>query len=1080
MARAAFGALARAFCALLLAFSVIAATRDARALDPGKSLSQYVAAEWTQTEDGLPQNLVAAIAQTPDGYLWLATQEGLVRFDGARFVVYSMSNTPGLMGNDVASLLVDRAGALWIGIRGSGVARMKDGRFTSFQAKDGLAHDFVSTLYQDPGDPRGVVWVGTRGGGLSAIDGAKITTYRVADGLPSDVIWATTGDGEGGIWIGTDEGLARFHGGRFTTLGVRDGLARPVVQALYRDPRGVLWIGTKGGGLNRLENGVFSVIGAKDGLRNDTILAIAPDRDGNLWLGTDGGGPYRYTNGKLASFAPTASVGHNVIRAFYEDREGSIWAGMEASGLLRLTDGKVTNFGVEQGLPGDYAWATYEDPSGALWVGTKLGLGYYGSGGFTHVTVAPGKDGKGDALTDPSILALTASHAGGLWIGTDGRGVGLYRDGTFTVWDVKRGLPSDMVRALYEEPDGTLWLGTYANGLTRFRDGKFTTFASESGLPNSVVTAFEPAADGGLWIGTDGGGLVLMKDGHFTRWTVSEGLSNDIVQALYVDGDKNLWIGTYGGGLDLLRNGKITRFSTKEGLVNDVAYQIVDDGTSLWMTCNKGVHRVARRELLEMADGKRTTLNGVGLGTLDGMRSSECNSGSPAGARTRDGRLWFPTMKGVAMVDPSHMHRNELPPPVRIEELEVDRTPRDLTVTPELAADSKNFMFRYTALSLRTPEKVRFKYRLEGFDKDWVEAGGRRIAYYTNLAPGHYRFHVIAANDDGVWNEEGAACALYLVPHFYQTIPFYIACGVLVLVVGTGGASLRVRRLRVHARTLERKVNERTLELARANSELKTTFEALAEKDARLHEDLLQARAFQQRILPRMPTSAQLGFSAIYEPAALVGGDVYDVCEVAPGRFRIFVADTTGHGVQASLRTMVLKTEYDRIKLAHDAPGAALSELNRKIATVYPGLEMRCSACCFDVVPGDAGARVMYANAAHPPLLHVTPGSATEVYARGTFLGIVDDVTFHETTLDLADGDLLLAYTDGIYEQEDAKGTPFGLERLQALLVSAVARGLDAAAAIASIDAAVRAFAGERARDDDILVVSVECLKRRG
>ena len=1083
----------------------LAQARTAAALDGHKSLAQYVVAEWTQSDDGLPQNLVAAIAQTPDGYLWLATQEGLVRFDGVRFTVLSARDTPGLVNDDVSSLLVDREGALWIGTRGGGVVRARapakagEGLYTTFRVKDGLAHDFVVALHEDAS---GDVWVGTRGGGVRVIGHAGgIRIYRREDGLPGDTAWAIEDDGEGGTWLGTDGGLAHFQRGAFTTLGVREGLTHPVVQSLHRTGDGALWIGTKGGGLDRLLGGAIEAIGAREGLARTSVLAIASDRDGNTWIGTDGDGIFRITSGAVVALSSrgagdsssarartrtTTRARFDVIRAFHEDREGSLWVGMEGTGLARLTDGKVTPFGEADGLPSEYAWTTYEDAAGALWVGTKRGLARLEGGRFTVVTAPAARPG-GDALGTPIVLAMTGARDGGLWLGTDGAGIGLLARGAYTQWDVKSGLPNDTVRALHEEPDGTLWIGTYANGLTRFKDGVFTTLGPEAGVPNAVVTAFAASRDHALWIGTDGGGLLRMQDGRFTRWTAKDGLSSDIIQSLHEDETGNLWIGTYGGGLDLHREGArapFTAITTRDGLWNDVVYQIVDDGSTLWMTSNKGIHRVPRRELLDFADGRRARVTGVGLGLLDGMTSSECNSGAPGATRTRDGRLWFATVKGAAMVDPAHMPVNARPPPVLIERVEVNRVRMDLDPAHarplSLAPDSKDFAFHYTALSLRTPEKVRFKYRLEGFDRDWVDAGARRAAYYTNLAPGHYRFRVIAANDDGVWNDEGAETSLDLAPRFHQTVPFYVGALAAVGLLGAAVYRLRVRQLRALARNLERKVEERTRQLARANQDVTEAFRALAEKDALLHEDLLQAQAFQQRILPRLPEArdGDIVFHALYQPAEIVGGDVYDVCEIGARSFRVFVADTTGHGVQASLRTMVLKTEYDRIKLAHDRADGALTELNRKIATMYPGLEMRCSACCFDVtLLPEGGARVDYASAAHPPLLHVSGGEVTEVSARGTFVGIADDVTFTAVTLPMRPGDMLLAYTDGIYEQEDAGGSPFGLERVEALLATP---GLHADRALATIDAELRAFAGARARDDDMLMIAIELAPRAG
>ncbi len=334
-----------------------------------------------------------------------------------------------------------------------------------------------------------------------------------------------------------------------------------------------------------------------------------------------------------------------------------------------------------------------------------------------------------------------------------------------------------------------------------------------------------------------------------------------------------------------------------------------------------------------------------------------------------------------------------------------------------------------------------------------------------------------AANDDGVWNEAGATLAFTLLPRFYQTLWFGLACGLALVLVGAGTVRLRLLALRRKAEELEVKVEHRTQELAKASAKLEGAFRALAEKDARLHEDLLQAKAFQERILPRLPSGGAVRFRAVYRPAALVGGDLYDVCEVEEGHFRVFVADTTGHGVQASLRTMVLKTEYDRVKLSAGSPGRALTELNRKLATVYPDLAMRCSACCFDVIADEDGAAIVYANAAHPPLLRLSAtGKVDEIYAGGTFLGVVTDATFREKLDRLGPADQLLAYTDGICEQEDEAGKPFGVERMEELLKS---RSRSAEEIVLDLDTALTLFVKGGALTDDVVLVCIECAGER-
>jgi serine phosphatase RsbU (regulator of sigma subunit) len=628
------------------------------------------------------------------------------------------------------------------------------------------------------------------------------------------------------------------------------------------------------------------------------------------------------------------------------------------------------------------------------------------------------------------------------------------------------------VHTAYEDPTGTLWLGT-DRGLERVSGTTITRFTAQDGMPETEVDIILPGPDGSVWIGGRAG-LARWREGKFTLVTTADGLSLPHVEGLAVDGD-DVWVGTYEGGLDLVRGGKVGRVTTKEGLYNDVVYAIVDDGEGdLWMTCNRGIFHARKSELAEVAMGTRAHVTCTSLTVSDGMKSSECNGGRPAGTRARDGRLWFASTIGAVRVDPKHMRKNTIAPPVRIEDVRVDRAPiRGSDRAPTFAAGSQDFEFDYTALSFTAPERVRFAYQLEGFDKAWVDAGARRVAYYTNLAPGRYRFRVKAANDDGVWNEEGAELPFTLRPHFYQTYLFFGLCALGLVFAGAGSVRWRLLALRARAAKLERKVEQRTAELAKANRDLEGAFKSLAEKDALLHEDLLEAQAFQQRILPKLPSGGAVRFRALYRPADLVGGDIYDIWEVAPGHYRVFVADTTGHGVQASLRTMVLKTEYDRAKVLPGGPARVLADLNRKIATVYPDLEMRCSACCFDVVAdGEGGAEVVSSNAAHPPLLRVGRGKVDEIYNVGTFLGVSEEATFQETTTHLAPGERLLAYTDGLCEQEDDTGKAFGLERVSELLVT---YALDAEGIVQLLNTEITAFSRGRPLADDLLLVCIEC-----
>jgi ligand-binding sensor domain-containing protein len=788
-------------------------TPPALALDPKKAITQYVHDVW-QTEQGLPQNSIHAICQTRDGYLWLGTQEGLVRFDGVRFTVFDNRNTPELKRNDVNALWEDREGSLWIGTRGGGLNRFRDGKLTAFTTKEGPSTDEVQSIYEDR---EGNLWIGTRGGGLNRLRDGKLTKFTTKDGLSNDMVYSIHEDREGSLWIATfGGGLNRFRDGKFTAFTTKDGLSNDRVYSICEDREGSLWIGTYGGGLNRFRDGKFTSFTTKEGLSSDQVFPIYEDREGSLWIGTEGGGLNRFRDGKFTSFTRKEGLSDDTVRSICEDREGSLWIGTFGGGLNRFRDGKFTPFTMKEGLSNDQVLPIWEDREGSLWIGSfGGGLNRYKDRAFTSFTTKNG-------LSNDVVTSIYGDREGNLWIGTRGGGLNRFRDGRFTAFTTKEGLSSDVVFSIYEDREGSLWIG--GRGLNRFRDGKFTSFTKKDGLSSDYVISICPDREGSLWFGTAGGGVNRFRDGKFTAFTTKDGLSNDRVYSIYEDRDGSLWIGTQ-GGLSRHRNGKFTAFTTRHGLFDDRVYQILEDELgNLWMSCNKGIFRASKKDLKAFADGKVRWISCVSYGVADGMKSPDCYGGAqPAGWKTRDGRLWFPTVKGVVEIDPEHISVNKLPPPVVLEEVLVDKKSLDRVTAGSqivLPPGKEKFEFHYTALSFLVPQRVKFKYRLEGFDKDWVDAGTERTAHYTNLPPRAYTFRVIACNDDGVWNEKNASFAFSLEPHFYQTWWFYSLCVLGVAAAGAGAQHSRVARLKARERELVRVVDEKTKDLRDANEKI--------------------------------------------------------------------------------------------------------------------------------------------------------------------------------------------------------------------------------------------------------------------
>ncbi len=810
------------------------------ALDPQKPVDFYTHRVWG-LEEGLPQNSIMAIQQAQDGYIWLGTQEGLVRFNGKDFSVFDQGNTQGIPGNSIRTILKDHEGALWLGTR-SGVGCLKNGEFTSFTTANGLTSNDINALCQHPD---GSIWVGTRGGGINIIKRGVISSFDLP-AIPFANNIRTIYMGRGGYtWIGTDgAGLIRVKNEdhSYEIFNEKQGLPGRNVLALLEDKQGNLWIGTSTSGLAlyNYKNASFKTYQATDGFPGKFVRVIREDRDGNLWIGTYGDGLVRFTSGKFSVYNTKKGLSNDLVFSIYEDREGSLWIGTDGGGLNQLKDGKFMVFDSEVGLSNDIVFPILESSSGDLYIGTE-------SGGLNRLSdgkIASYNTEKG--LPQNSVYAIYEDKEGLIWIGTYGGGLSCFNatKGNFKTYTDKDGLANNYIWALNGDSRGALWIGT-DGGLCRFKDGKFSVFNSKNGLSYDRVTVIIEDSGKNLWVGTSGGGLNRVKDGKITVYNTANGLSGNSVMTVYEDKEGTLWIGTQDDGLNRFKNGVFTACKTENGLYSNLAFYILeDDHENFWISCNKGIFRVSRKDLNDFCDGKIPFVTCISYGKADGMKSAECNGiCQPAGLKARDGKLWFPTLKGAVIIDPNNIDINYLPPPVVIENVLVGGQTFDLRQEAQLAPGSKNIEFHYAALSYISQENVKFRYMLEGFEPIWIDAGDRRKAFYTNLSPGTYRFRVIACNNDGLWNNMGTSFAFVLKPHLYQTWWFYILCGLLATILGFGAYRLRVKQLKRREAELERLVDRRTGELQAANKELKQLLKSLREANevARKEREIAEA-----------------------------------------------------------------------------------------------------------------------------------------------------------------------------------------------------------------------------------------------
>lgn len=776
---------------------------------------QYVTTVW-QTEQGLPQNTVNAMLQDHQGYIWIGTFGGLARFDGERFTVFA--NSPGFSSARILALHASRSGVLWIGTVDGGLIRLQDGIATAYSEHDGLPSPYVSSIREDA---EGKIWINTARG-IAQFTGTRLEAYPVHRGRAIDTFYLQERDGS--MWFRSQGEVLRF-GADGSTATLADSRRSASLIGEARD--GSVWIGFPGEyRMVRHFERKFSEVQLPTLPRSTVtgevpLLAMAKDTDGELVLLTPAGF-IRVVNGKLSppEALPWPEGGGINLRSLFIDREGNRWVGTLGSGLIRFRRAPLIAYGKQEGLSDTSFRVVFRDREGRLWLGGDL-LYWSDERGFHLV---PGVK---------NIRTITQTREGDLWIGGYG-GLHRWRSGTLRPLDTDVGI----VGAIYQDRQGTVWIGaiteTRPGGLYFLRDGKWEQVPGISDVRDIMEDR-----DGSLWVGGLQG-LWNIRGSNRVLYDQEEGLSNNAVGDIYQDSVGTLWLATYGGGLNRFRDGRFKAITTKEGLPNNMLVQILeDDSSNLWLSSNQNIFRFALKELNDFLDGKTSSIVPVSYGISEGMRSSECNSGHPAAWRAPDGRLWFATLRGVVAIDPKAMDR--VPPPVVVEEARANQLALALNAQSSISAGNNTFEFRFTALSFSAPEKLHFKYRLEPFDKDWVDAGAQRTARYTNMPPGQYSFHVIAANSYGIWNDQGASVRFVLQPHFYQTTWFYgILLTGMVLIAG-GAHRLRVRHLHARQVQLQQLVDSRTAELRMAQAELE---DRVRDRTAELRASDMRFRAF--------------------------------------------------------------------------------------------------------------------------------------------------------------------------------------------------------------------------------------------
>ncbi len=761
----------------------------AYALDPDKSPHQYMVRGWTD-RNGLPENSVRSLVESPDGYLWIAGERSISRFDGVRFKVFNSTTNSELRRVVIKSMILRQEGGFWIETQGR-IGIFKNGKLRYPKELNPL----TGLWFRGVRAGGGKLWVATARNGIYLFDG-KIHRLGKEEGLPSKSIERITLGRDGVLYFATSEGFI----GSVLDMSVSViGSIEGEVSTLYADDRNVLWIGTMKNGLFSLENGVLKNFSNRNGLAGNSVESLGSDGDGALWVGTSGGGLSRIYGGRIESIG---SIGGSkgTVTNIIEDREGNVWLSLYADGIVRLRNGKVKVYSVSSGLSSKTVSVLHPSRKGGVWVGTLGGgVDYISSTGIENHNLS-------DVFADsPYVYAVVEGEDDVLWAGVLGEGLLRFEGRMKRLYDASVHPWLKGIFSIFRDTDNSLWIGTI-DGLLRFDGKKFTAYGESEGLSPQIVRGVYRDSRGVLWVVGNEKGIFYLSGGRFRNLGVELGKPELTAQSVAEDSTGSIWFSTFGYGIVRYRDGSLFILDEELGLPNNLVYEVVEDREGfLWASLGRGIVRFDRRDVDALAHGKKKRIDAFFIGNDEGLLSEDMMGGTQYNAvMDGKGRIWFASADGAVSIDPGNIPRNRHIPPIHIERVSVNGKASD---KPERGAQMvfgpgvKQLEIDYTGISLTLPEKMEFSYRLEGFDEGWVEAGNRRTAYYTNVPPGSYRFFVKGKNSDGVENGMGEWVDMVVEPFFYETLLFRF-------LLGSGVVSLFSLLLFLKIRSVRRKERE--------------------------------------------------------------------------------------------------------------------------------------------------------------------------------------------------------------------------------------------------------------------------------
>ncbi|MDB6038129.1 MAG: hypothetical protein JWM99_1970 [Verrucomicrobiales bacterium] len=747
--------------------------------DSVPSDSPFVIENW-QVDSGLPHNSITSILQTKNGYLWLGTSNGLARFDGNRFVLFRTTETPELKSNRIRCLHEDQRNTLWIGTDDGGLISYASGQFNAFTTREGLSSDTILSVDEDASQ---TLWIGTASG-LNRKEAGRFSSFFKTDGLPDDRVNTLSQLRSGLLVFGTGKGLCQYAGGRFASFDARDdNQLHGSIQSVYEDHGGILWV-SGDAGLFRLQKdgGMFRAFRTSSG---KTLTILARKRD-EAWFGTSDGYLCRTElNGAQTELTVIHHFPSSII-ALCEDREGNCWVGTRADGLYRLKPRQLQwtplPANLEQSAEPVFFAGTHDQ---ICFASSSKGIYRWESGTFVGLALPALPEG---------VVIRTVCETGNdhIFIGTHGDGLFEFNDGKLAHFGPEDGVSDSAVESLYADEENGIWIGTRNGGLNYLKNRKVSRFNTPWGFSGNFASTLAKDAQNNLWIGTTGDGLFQLSNGKFILFDERNGLPSGQIHALHIDGSGVLWAGT-ARGLCRIKGMKVAAFGSKSGLTDETISQVQSDSEgNLWIGSNRGIFRIIKNQLNDYAEGRRSFIHVVPYGKPDGIPNLQyIPSARSERWQSYKGTVWFSTSKGVVRLLGKEGAWNMIPPPVIIEQAMVDNETVPIGGNIRVPAGRETLQIQYTALSLTAPEKVRFRYRLNAFDRDWIDIGPNRTARYARVPAGEYAFQVRACNNDGVWNETGAGLAISVLPFWWATGWFR-----LTALAAIGGMVLAIYHLR--------------------------------------------------------------------------------------------------------------------------------------------------------------------------------------------------------------------------------------------------------------------------------------------